>query len=75
MRVLLSDLTIRTVDNQLRALIPGNLASNPNSLLLCGCPNSCTAVACALDLPTSVRVRCYMLILSQRSHPLFTGSL
>ena len=69
-RVFLSDLTIRTVDNQFRTLISGNLTSNPNSLLLCGCPDSCTAVACALYLPASVRMWCYMLVLSHHSTPL-----
>ena len=63
MTVLVTDTTVRTVDNQFGLLVASDVSRRINGLLLCVVHRSCPLIPGTLYRPT-VLVRYYMLIFS-----------
>ena len=68
MGILFPDLSIRAMDNQFRTLVPGNLTGNLNCFLLCSSANSCSGVILSLYLPSTIGMRCDVLVFSHNAH-------
>ena len=69
-RILLTDFPGNPVNQPFRLLVDGNFACNIGSLFLSAGSDSCTGITSTLNLPSTLRVRSYMLILSHYATPL-----
>jgi len=74
-RILLTDFPGNPVNQPFRLLVDGNFACNIGSLFLSAGSNSCSGITSALNLPSTLRVRSYMLILSHYATPLPKSSI
>lgn len=63
-RISFADSAISAMDKQFRFLVTGNFTGYLNSFSLCVSTNCCSLSSCAYDLPSAVRMGCYMLVSS-----------
>lgn len=64
-----TDLTVLSMGEAFRLLIPGNLPCNSNGFLLCSGSNRCPGITGTLNLPASVGMWSNMLIPSSHIMP------
>ena len=69
-RILLTDFPGNPVNQPFGLLVDGNFACNIGSLFLSAGSDSCSGITSTLNLPSTLRVRSYMLILSHYTTPL-----
>lgn len=69
-RILLTDFPGNSVNQPFGLLVDGNFACNIGSLFLRAGSDSCSGIASSLNLPSTLRVRSYMLILPHYATPL-----
>lgn len=72
-RVLVPDSSVRSMNDQLGALIAGNSSSDTNRIFLCGGACSGAGVTLSFNLPTTVGVSSYMLVLTHGPHLTSSG--
>ena len=70
-RILISNPSVRSMNDQFRTLVTRNFACDINRIFLrCGTHGS-TGITLAFDLPTAIGMRCHMLIFTHSRSPHF----